>query len=189
MAPRKHRINGWAATATAVLFLTGLRSAFDHPALAALVLAAAVAATVVARRIRRKARAARRGAVNLHQLEPVEFEHFLADLCRRDGCRGVRVVGGAGDLAADVLYTDPRGRRGLIQAKRYQRGNGVGNEHVQMVNGTYRDAHGCAHASIVTTSHFTPAAKQFASRVGIALVDESRLNAWIGGRRAAAPWN
>ena len=124
-----------------------------------------------------------------HRLDPGQFEHFIADLCRRDKCHNVQVVGGAGDLAADVLYIDPHGRRGLIQAKRYRPGNSVGNEHVQMVNGTYRDAHGCTHASIVTTSHFTPAAQQYAQRVGIAHLDDTPLNARIKGPRNAAPWN
>lgn len=129
------------------------------------------------------------GTANPHRMDPTQFEEFLAGLCRRDGCRNVRVVGGAGDLAADVLYTDPHGRRGLIQAKRYQRGNSVGSEHVQMVNGTYRDAHGCTHASIVTTSHFTRSAAEFGNKVGIRLLDDHRLTAWINGQRNAAPWN
>lgn len=129
------------------------------------------------------------GTANPHRMNPTQFEEFLAALCRRDGCHDVRVVGGAGDLAADVLYTDPHGRPGLIQAKRYQRGNNVGSDHAQMVNGTYRDIHRCQHASIVTTSHFTPAAREFADKVGLCLIDDHRLTAWINGQRTAAPWN
>jgi restriction system protein len=129
------------------------------------------------------------GTFNPHRMNPTQFEEFLAALCRRDGCHNVRVVGGAGDLAADVLYTDPHGRPGLIQAKRYQRGNSVGSEHVQMVNGTYRDAHHCQHAAIVTTSSFTRSAAEFAHKVGITLVEDHRLTAWINGQRTAAPWN
>jgi restriction system protein len=122
-------------------------------------------------------------------MSPDEFEEFLAQLCERDGCRNVQVVGGANDHGADVLYTDPRGQRGLIQAKRYTPGNSVGNEHVQIVNGTYRDAHSCAHAAIVTTSHFTQPAQAFAKRVGIRLLDDHRLDLWIRGHANAAPWN
>ncbi|TGB06550.1 restriction endonuclease [Streptomyces sp. MZ04] len=191
MTIRKRSINGWAAIALAVLALTGFRWALDNLLLAIGMLALGAIAIVIGVKVRRRTTGARRQrmAANLQRLGPAEFEHFIADLCRRDGCRSVRVVGGANDHAADVLYVDPRGRRGLIQAKRYKHGNNVGNEHVQMVNGTYRDAHGCTHASIVTTSRFTAAARQFADHVGIALVDETRLNAWIGGQRAAAPWN
>ncbi|MDQ0938364.1 restriction endonuclease [Streptomyces sp. V1I1] len=32
-----------------------------------------------------------------------DFEHYVAELCRRDGCTNVTVVGGSGDLAADLL--------------------------------------------------------------------------------------
>ena len=32
-------------------------------------------------------------------------------LCRRDGCTAVRVVGGAGDLGADVIASAPDGRK------------------------------------------------------------------------------
>lgn len=171
--------------------------AYRHPVIAAALLAALLlpGGYWAGRRLRGRAHARKfRVSIPTHiaayqAAGPEEFEHQLAALCRRDGCKNVTVVGGAGDLAADVLYTDPRGRRGLIQAKRYRRGNTVGNEHVQMVNGTYRDAHGCAHAAIVTTSTFTAAARTFAQQVGIALLDETRLAAWAAGRPGAAPWN
>lgn len=190
---RSPRMGPWAVVVLVVLVLTAARWIAAHlvlgVTLTVLVAAAAVVVGVKARPALRARKAGSLAAIDPHQLLPDQFEHFIADLCRRDHCRNVQVVGGAGDLAADVLYIDPHGRRGLIQAKRYRRGNSVGNEHVQMVNGTYRDAHGCTHASIVTTSHFTHAARQFADRVGIALVDEARLKAWIGGQRSAAPWN
>lgn len=48
-----------------------------------------------------------------------EFEHHVAALCRRDGCRDVVVTGGAGDLGADVTATLPDGRRLVIQCKHY----------------------------------------------------------------------
>ncbi|WP_055696505.1 restriction endonuclease [Streptomyces silaceus] len=174
--------------------LTGARWLADRPALAALLVVAVVAAACLVGRQRMQhgvwAPPVRHlVAANPRTMGPRQFEHFLADLCRRDGCRDVTVVGGANDHGADVLYTDPSGRRGLIQAKRHRHGNGVGNPAVQVVNGTYRDAHHCHHAAIVTTSHFTVPARQFAHQVGIELVDGRRLHAWMRGQRAAAPWN
>ena len=189
----KTRIGPLAAVILIVLVLTAVRWIAAHlilgTVLTVLIAAAAVVYGAKGRSILRSRKAGALAATDPHRLDPGQFERFIADLCRRDHCRNVQVVGGAGDLAADVLYVDPHGRRGLIQAKRYQRGNSVGNEHVQMVNGTYRDAHGCTHASIVTTSHFTAAAQQYAQHVGIALLDDNRLNAWIRGQRNAAPWN
>jgi restriction system protein len=190
---QKTHIGPWAIAGVVVVVIVTAKWIAAHAVLsmmlAAVVIAAAIVFWVKLRPALRVRKSGALVATDPHRLDPDEFEHFLADLCRRDGCRNVRVVGGANDHAADVLYTDPHGRRALIQAKRYQRGNSVGNEHVQMVNGTYRDAHGCTHASIVTTPRFTASARQYAQHVGIELVDDARLNAWIGGQRAAAPWN
>lgn len=193
-AKKSARVDG--RTALIVVAVVGLATARWVAAhLAALILIAAALLALLAvvhfrvRPLIRKRRAGIRALADPHRMSPGQFEQFLADLCLRDGCRNVRVAGGANDHGADVLYVDPHGHRGMIQAKRYAPGNSVGNEHVQIVNGTYRDAHGCAHAAIVTTSHFTQPATAYAKRVGIALVDEQRLTAWINGRRAAAPWN
>jgi restriction system protein len=117
---------------------------------------------------------------------PDQFEQQTAALCRRDGCTRVRVVGGAGDLAADVLATTPDGRRVLIQCKRYAAHNKVGSDHVQRVNGTYRDIHHCQVAAIVTTSSYTADAARLARRVGIRLYDAADLAAWARGGRP--PW-
>lgn len=127
---------------------------------------------------------------------PAQFEEQIAALCRRDGCTSVTVVGGAGDLAADVLATlpgrtwwqpwKPR-RRILIQAKRYATGNPVRSEHVQQVNGTYRDIHHCHVAAIVTTSTYTRNAVDLGGRVGIRLYAADHLTAWANGT-GPAPW-
>ncbi|MEU3559814.1 restriction endonuclease [Kitasatospora sp. NPDC006786] len=120
-------------------------------------------------------------------MTPKAFEHALADLCRRDGCAKVKVVGGAGDLAADVLATTPAGQRILIQAKRYGPRTSVGSQDVQKVNGTYRDVHHCDLAAVVTTGSFTKAAAAFCTQVGIRAVDQRALALWADGR-GRPPW-
>lgn len=181
------------AIAIALLVLAAARWVAAHPILGALILTALATAAIAFAVLRLRGRLPRirrpLAMADPHRMSPGEFEEFLAGLCVRDGCTRVQVVGGANDHGADVLYTDPRGRRGLIQAKRYAPGNSVGNGAVQVVNGTYRDAHGCVHAAIITTSHFTQAAQAFASRVGIRLLDHQRLDLWIRGYAHAAPWN
>lgn len=183
-------------TVLVVVTVVKLAVAYLAVTVSVLGLAAVCGALFLSRRVRGHRRLRARAGTRLlvadpMRMDPNQFEEFLAELCRRDGCRDVRVVGGAGDLAADVLYTDPRGARRLIQAKRYQLSNRVGSGDVQKVNGTYRAAHGAAHAAVVTTSGFTAAAVEFAGRptVRIALLDGSRLNAWARGDRRAAPWN
>jgi len=193
-ARKRRRASGWPAVIAVVLAITAYRWVAAHLAvvltLAGLALAVLAVVHFRFRPLLRARRAAHKAAyVDPHRLNPTQFEEFLAELCLRDGCRNVTVVGGANDHGADVLYVDPHGRRGLIQAKRYAPGNSVGNEHVQIVNGTYRDAHGCQHAAIVTTSRFTQPAQAFAQRVGIRLLDDDRLDAWIRGHAHAAPWN
>jgi restriction system protein len=116
-----------------------------------------------------------------------EFEHALADLCRRDGCTNVQVVGGSGDHAADVIANTPDGRRIVIQAKRFG-AKTVGSEDVQKVNGTYRDFHHAQLAAIVTTSRFTKAALADARHVGIRAFDGAKLASWAS-RTGPAPWH
>lgn len=137
---------------------------------------------------RHRARTAARTTVaEFRQLDPKSFEHAIARLCRRDGCRDVQVVGGAGDLAADVLATTPDGRRLLIQAKRYKPGNPVRSPALQAVNGTYRDVHRAHLAAVVTTSSFTADALKFGRQVGIRCFDNHALAAWAS-KTGPAPW-
>ncbi|MER5351050.1 restriction endonuclease [Kitasatospora sp. NPDC002551] len=162
--------------------------------LAVLAIAIAAAITAVRARIAADRRAHRARAAQLRHIgafmgmTPKAFEHALADLCRRDGCTRVTVVGGSGDLGADVLATTPGGRRILIQAKRYGPRTLVGSQEVQKVNGTYRDIHGCDLAAVVTTSTFTKPAAAFCTRVGIRMTDHHALALWAEGT-GRAPWN
>ncbi|MFJ1758535.1 restriction endonuclease [Kitasatospora sp. NPDC088134] len=181
--------------ATAILALLAVDWLLHH--LLVLLALLAVAGTVTMLRLRARALAAQRQeAARIAELNhlgpfltmtPKDFEHALALLCRRDGCTDVRVVGGAGDLAADVLATTPTGQRILIQAKRYGPKTQVNSPDVQKVNGTYRDVHGCDLALVVTTGTFTRAAAEFCTRVGIRTVDRHTLAHWAEGR-TAPPW-
>lgn len=120
-------------------------------------------------------------------LAPGEFEEAVADLCQRDGCTGVRLVGGAGDMAADILATTPTGRRMLVQCKRYAPGRRVGSPDVQRVGGTYAVVHGADFAIVVTTSAYTADAVDYAAQAGIRLVDGDELEAWAA-EKALPPW-
>lgn len=192
----RHHPTGKLAITTATLGLILL--ALQHVVVTATLLAAGLGGGTLYVRARLD-RARRASTVDPRTLSPDAFERYIAALCERDGLRDVRVVGGAGDLAADVLATLPdrrwwqlwlpRSRRILIQAKRYADGTKVKSEDVQCVNGTYRDIHGCTVAAVVTTSTYTRAAEDFAGRVGITLLDGQRLDSWAAGNRRAAPWN
>ncbi|MEU4954975.1 restriction endonuclease [Streptomyces lavendulae] len=63
------------------------------------------------------------------------FEHSIAALCVRDRCTPVEVVGGAGDLGADVIATTPEGLRVIVQCKHYAEDNRVGSQDLQRFGG------------------------------------------------------
>lgn len=183
-----------------VILTAGVLAAIGAPAIGIPILVLAVAGLWFMRpgRTRYKIRAPRRPAAirttrgtsitAYRAMTPGQFEHALADLCRRDGCTNVRVVGGAGDLAADVLATTPDGRRILIQAKRYGPTKVVDSGDVQKVNGTYKDIHGAQLAAIVTTNRFTKDAHALADRLKIRAFDQHKLARWVS-RTGPAPWH
>ncbi|MFI1002838.1 restriction endonuclease [Streptomyces galbus] len=119
--------------------------------------------------------------------DPYEFEEEIAALCTRDGCTGVEVVGGAGDLGADVVAWTPDGRRLVIQCKRYCDGNKVGSQDLQRFGGTCFTVHEADLAVVVTTSDFTLPALEYAEQCGILCVGDDALRGWMAGT-AAAPW-
>jgi restriction system protein len=126
-------------------------------------------------------------AYDYDALDADEFEQAVAVLCERDGCTGVEVVGGAGDLGADVLAVAPDGRRIVIQCKRYGDGHRVGSQDLQRFGGTCYTVHEADVAVLVTTSDFTAPAAEYAEQCGILCVDRAALKAWHEGT-GPAPW-
>ncbi|GAA3062687.1 restriction endonuclease [Streptomyces glomeratus] len=129
-----------------------------------------------------------REVARYHTMSPNEFEHAIAYLCRRDGCTDVRVVGGAGDLGADVIATAPTGHRIVIQCKRYGLTNKVGSPDAQRFGGTCYSVHGAHIAVMVTTSTFTRQAIGYANAQRIRLYDEHALAGWAS-QTGPAPWH
>ncbi|MER7956915.1 restriction endonuclease [Streptomyces sp. NPDC096030] len=115
------------------------------------------------------------------------FEHTVAALCARDGCTAVEVVGGAGDLGADVLAVTEDGRRVVLQCKRYAEDNRVGSQDLQRFGGTCFAIHEADVAVVVTTSSFTAPAVEYAGTCGIICVDGDALAAWTD-QIAPPPW-
>ncbi|MFF3675286.1 restriction endonuclease [Streptomyces sp. NPDC002120] len=106
------------------------------------------------------------------------FEHTVAALCARDGCPQVEVVGGAGDLGADVIATTADGLRVVIQCKHYGEGHRVGSQDLQRFGGTCFAVHEADVAIVVTTSDFTAPATEYAATCDIICVDGESLAAW-----------
>ncbi len=115
------------------------------------------------------------------------FEHAVAALAARDGCPQVEVVGGAGDLGADVIATTAEGLRVVIQCKHYGEGNRVGSQDLQRFGGTCFAVHEADVAVVVTTSAFTTPAAEYAAACDIVCVDGDALAAWTESR-TPPPW-
>jgi restriction system protein len=120
-------------------------------------------------------------------LTPEEFEEAIAALCEHDGCTAVEVVGGAGDLGADVLAAAPDGSRIVIQCKQYGAAHRVGSQDLQRFGGTCFTVHEADVAVLVTTSDFTAPALEYAEQCGIVCVDGEALRAWTDGT-GPRPW-
>lgn len=183
--------------AAAVVVPRALHAAAAHAGLLTAVGAALFAAAVAAvmftirrkRRMRAREDARLVAALRQNTLSPREFEEALAVLCRRDGCTDVRVVGGPGDLGADILARAPDGRRIVLQAKRYRTDRTVGSPDVQRFGGTAHTVHHADVAAVVTTAHaFTAQAQSYAAQAGIRLIAAKALAAWDSGT-GPAPWN
>ncbi|MFH8484680.1 restriction endonuclease [Streptomyces longisporoflavus] len=121
------------------------------------------------------------------ELDADGFEHAIAGLCARDACREVEVVGGAGDLGADVVAITSDGLRVVIQCKLYGDGNKVGSQDLQRFGGTCFTVHEADVAALVTTSDFTAPALEYAQQCGIVCVNGEELEAWFDGT-GPSPW-
>ncbi|MGY0021078.1 restriction endonuclease [Streptomyces sp. cg35] len=122
----------------------------------------------------------------LDRLHHREFEYAVRDLMLRDGCTDAKQVGGAGDNGADVLATDPLGRRWVIQCKHRKagaEGSAVGTPDLQRLNGTARPLHHADVVVLVTNGRFSSKCPPLAQQLSIALVDRQVLAAWAAGSR------
>ncbi|MGQ4713505.1 restriction endonuclease [Streptomyces anulatus] len=127
------------------------------------------------------------GPVDYAELDPYAFEEAVAELCRRDGCVDAEVVGGAGDLGADVLATTPDGRRLVVQCKRYGPDNRAGSQDLQRFGGTCFAVHEADVALVVSTGGFTEPALDYAEQCAILCYGPEELTAWSEGG-APPPW-
>ncbi|MFD7711171.1 restriction endonuclease [Streptomyces sp. NPDC059785] len=109
-----------------------------------------------------------------------EFEEVVADLCRRDGCTGVRTVGGSGDNGADVVGRLPDGRSMVVQCKRYAPARTVAGRELRDLLGA-RVHFGADVAVFVTTSRFSRQSEAFAAGNGILAVHRDHLGLWNNG--------
>lgn len=178
------------------LLLAVLRWLAAHWWIPALLLTAGAAVAVVAVRGRmarqaaaleaqRRLRLALTGPGGLDGMGHRAFEFAVRDLLRRDGCRAEQ-VGGGGDQSADVLATDPLGRRWVLQCKHKQdpvRGSAVGVGVLYALVGTNERVHRAQVPVVVTNGKFSAPALKWGLEQHVALVDRELLGRWASSGR------
>ncbi|MFP3987123.1 restriction endonuclease [Streptomyces sp. E11-3] len=112
-----------------------------------------------------------------------DFERYVAELCRRDGCTGVRVVGGSGDLAADILGAMPDGRRLVVQVKHYAPHRTVPSGDMQKFVGMAVNEHCADVALFVATCEYTRHARELALKHHIVALNRDLFGSWNSGAR------
>ncbi|GHF36525.1 hypothetical protein GCM10018783_01050 [Streptomyces griseosporeus] len=133
-------------------------------------------------RAQEEARARELSMAEVDALSWQEFERYIAELCRRDGCRDVVVSGKSGDLGADVVGYLADGRKLVVQVKKYAPHRSVSSQDMQKFVGTARLEHGADVALFVTTCRsFTKAALGLALRQDIVAMHRDLLGAWVKG--------
>ncbi|ACY97010.1 MULTISPECIES: restriction endonuclease [Thermomonospora] len=178
-----------AGVVVPILLFSVVRLVIDHwrlllSLLAVGALAAAAAGGVVIRRrqIERERQWRLREIAHLDRVDVMtgdEFEELTAELLRRDGFRGVQVVGRAGDRGVDVLATSPGGRRIAVQCKR-QKGK-VTADRVRNLVGALNVTYPGRLGVLVTNNTFTAQAAEEAAAGGLLLVDRDLLARWMDG--------
>jgi hypothetical protein len=103
----------------------------------------------------------------LQSLSPAAFERHVAGLFRQKGYQ-VKVRGRSGDSGVDLEVVDQRGRRAIVQCKRYQ--NQVGPKIIRELYGTLMHE-GVIHAFLVTSADISEAGRQWARGKPITLID------------------
>jgi restriction system protein len=195
---RTHRqLQGWGAVAAVVaaVWVAGNWAAV-WPVLLAVLAAAVVGGTGWALwrahrsavgqdrqwRAQEEAKARELSMAEVDALSWQDFETYVADLCRRDGCIDVVVSGKSGDLGADVIGYLADGRKLVVQCKKYAPERSVSSQDMQKFVGTARPEHGADVALYVTTCRtFTKAALGLAVRQDIVALHRDLLGSWVKG--------
>jgi hypothetical protein len=109
----------------------------------------------------------------LRNIDPIEFEHFVADLWELQGWN-TEVSQASNDMGVDVIAERSDGvvdQKVVIQAKRYSEDNKIGRPDIQQYNSLKRQVQDADSVAVVTTSSFSSHAEEWASEHNVKLVD------------------
>lgn len=104
---------------------------------------------------------------SIDSLSGTDFERLM-EMYYKDHGYQVERIGGSGDHEVDLILKGKDGYKIAVQCKRWKKD--VGNDIVLRLKAG-KQVHGCYDAWIVTTSYFTKAAEEAASRLNIRLIN------------------
>lgn len=108
-------------------------------------------------------------------IEGHDFEHWCADLLKRNGFSKVEVTPASGDHGVDIL-AEKDGIHYAIQCKCYS--HDLGNTPVQEVYAG-KEMYRCQVGAVMTNRYFTSGAKQLAEQTRVLLWDRDKLQSLI----------
>lgn len=118
-----------------------------------------------------------RGIRKVLELTPYEFENLVARLLKAQGYSRIGVIGRSGDRGVDLQATDPKGKFTVVQCKRYLTTK-VASGPIQRLH-SYAVTRGASRRIFVTTSDFTPQAKDEAANTNTELINRSSFRRLI----------
>jgi len=113
---------------------------------------------------------------DLRAMDPYEFERLVAELWGRRGWE-TELTQRSADRGIDVIASRrrPFPEKQVIQAKRYTSGNNVGSAEIQQYASLKSQVDGADSVLVVTTSDFTPSARELAETLNVKLINGVRL--------------
>ena len=109
-------------------------------------------------------------------MEGHEFEHWCADLLKKNSFSNVKLTPISGDQGVDIL-AEKDGIRYAVQCKCYS--SDLGNTPIQEVN-TGKTVYHCQIGVVMTNRYFTKGAKDAADATGVLLWDRNKLKQMMG---------
>jgi DNA modification methylase len=126
--------------------------------------------------VKRNLPAIPQGIKHVYDLDPYQFEAFVAKLFEAQGFTDVVLAGRSGDRGVDIIAKDPKGEPTVIQCKRWL-GN-VSATPIQRVH-SFAITRGATRKLLVTTSDYTPQAIEEAVNTNTELINGKILEELI----------
>ncbi|MEV8096913.1 restriction endonuclease [Kitasatospora sp. NPDC085879] len=114
-----------------------------------------------------------------------EFEEYIADLCRRDGCTDVQRVRGD-TLGGQITGYLPDGRKAALKRNRECGDRPVDAHSLRTFDDAARAQLGAEVTILVVLGPLNKHARRTAARRGLTLIDVDRLESWMRGTTLSA---